>query len=265
MLEEKIYKLEKQNLSVMGKIVAIGGGEIGRPGYPITTLTIDKKILQLTGKKKPNLLFIPTASSDSEGYVEVVKKYFGKKLGCKVDVLYLIRESPSKKEISDKIKSADVIYVGGGNTLKMMRKWRQKGVDSLVRKAYQKGTVLSGLSAGAICWFKYGHSDSMSFYNPNKWEYIRVKGMGLINATICPHYNGETKGKPRAYWFKQMIAKKGGIGIGLDDNSALAMVNGKYRILTSQKNAHAYLVYRRKGRVVEKEIKKNKMEGIVGL
>ena len=74
----------------MGKIVAIGGGEIGRPGYPVETTVIDKEIIRLTGKTNPHLLFIPTASSDSTSYYEVVKKHFGDDLGCFTDVLYLI-------------------------------------------------------------------------------------------------------------------------------------------------------------------------------
>ena len=74
----------------MKKIIAIGGGEIGRPGYPIETTKIDKEIIKLTGKKNPKLLFIPTASSDSTSYFDTVKKYFGKTLKCEIDVLYLI-------------------------------------------------------------------------------------------------------------------------------------------------------------------------------
>ena len=74
------------------QIVAVGGGEIGRPGYLVETTKIDKEIIALTGKKSPRLLFIPTASSDSESYYEVVKKHFGKRLDCKTDVLYLIKE-----------------------------------------------------------------------------------------------------------------------------------------------------------------------------
>ncbi len=76
----------------MGKIVAIGGGEIGRPGYPVETTVIDNEIIRQTGKTNPHLLFIPTASSDSTSYYEVVKKHFGDDLGCFTDVLYLIGE-----------------------------------------------------------------------------------------------------------------------------------------------------------------------------
>jgi len=88
------------------KIVAIGGGEI----RDSETLAIDKEIIRLTQKKHPKLLFIPTASSDSEDYYNDVDKYFGKKLGCKTNVLYLLKEAPSPKEIRNKILSSDIIY-----------------------------------------------------------------------------------------------------------------------------------------------------------
>ena len=76
----------------MGKIIAIGGGEIGRPGKPIETLEIDKEIIRLTGKKNPQLLFIPTASSDSEGYVSTVREHFSGRLACNIDLLLLMTE-----------------------------------------------------------------------------------------------------------------------------------------------------------------------------
>lgn len=86
----------------MKKIVAIGGGEIGRPGTKIETQKIDEEIIRLSGKKNPKLLFIPTASFDSEDYYKIIKKYFDKKLGCQTDVLYLIKERLTKKEIEKK-------------------------------------------------------------------------------------------------------------------------------------------------------------------
>ncbi len=169
-------------------IVAIGGGEIRTR----RTAAIDREIIRLSSKKNPKLLFIPTASSDSERYWKHVQDYFGKFLKCKTDVLFFIKEQPSTEQIRRKILSADIIYVGGGNTLMMMRLWRRLGVDKLLTSAYENGTVLSGISAGAICWFDSGHSDSMSFYNPRKWKYINVKGLGLISGIHCPHYNGRT-------------------------------------------------------------------------
>ena len=127
----------------MGKIIAIGGGEIGRPGYKIETEIIDKEIIKLSGMKKPKFLFIPTASSDSQGYIKVVEKYFGDRLGCKVDIL-LLNKDVDRSEIEDKILNSNIIYVGGGNTLKMMKTWRKKGVDKILHKAYKKGIILFG-------------------------------------------------------------------------------------------------------------------------
>ena len=105
----------------MCKLVAIGGGEIVRG----ETLAIDKEIVSLTGKNRPRALFIPTASSDSREYWQVFQNVYGTELGCETDVLYLLGVSPTKRELEQKILSADLIYVGGGNTLKMMRRWRR--------------------------------------------------------------------------------------------------------------------------------------------
>jgi len=229
----------------MGKIVAIGGGEIGRPGYPVETLEIDKEIIKLTGKKRPGVLFIPTASSDSELYVETVKKHFGKRLGCKVDVLYLVKEDPSKKSIREQILNSDIIYVGGGNTLKMMQVWRKKGVDKILEKAYRKGIVISGLSAGAICWFSYGSSDSRQ-KGPEDKSLCKVRGMGLIDAGLSPHHLQEPHRKKA---IKDIMAKTSGVAIALDDYSAIEIVDDIFRIITSKRGAKAHKVYRKLGKV----------------
>src|SRR5215831_20981938 len=166
-------------------IVPIGGGEIRTKA----TEEIDREIIRLANCAHPNVLFIPTASVDSEKYWLHFAGYFGNFLKCKTDVLRLVGEPPSAQYIERKIFSADIVYVGGGNTLYMMRVWRRLGVDKLLTVAYEKGIVLAGISAGAICWFDSGHSDSMSFYNPRDWKYINVKGLGFITGVHCPHYN----------------------------------------------------------------------------
>src|SRR5271170_3025328 len=233
-------------------IVAIGGGKIATR----QTLPIDREIIRLSKKKNPKLLFIPTASSDSEIYWEHVQKYFGKFLKCKTDVLFLIKERPSKEEMQSKILGADIIYVGGGNTLMMMRLWRRLGVDRLLISAYENGTVLSGISAGSICWFDSGHSDSMSFYNRRKWKYINVKGLGLIPGIHCPHYNGMTRGIPRRKHFREMIAKTSGVGIAIENNCAIEFIDGRlYKVVCSNGYSRAYKVYKKDGRVVAEQIR----------
>lgn len=236
----------------MKKIIAIGGGEIGRPGHPIETSEIDKEIIRRTDKQKPNLLFIPTASSDSEGYVQVITDYFGKKLGCEIDVLYLIKEKPTKIDIERKVFRADIIYVGGGNTLKMMKVWRACSLDKILLEAHKKGIILSGVSAGAVCWFKYANSDSRKSINPEA-DYIKVKGLNLINALYCPHYNFE---KERKAGLKIMMKKTAGIALAFDNCTAIEIIADKYRILSSKNTANAYKVYWKKGKFYEQKIEK---------
>jgi len=211
----------------MGKIIIIGGGEMSRR----ETLRIDTEIVSLTGKRNPKALFIPTASGESEEYVKSFHNIYGKKLGCTTDVLYLLKTKPSVKELQRKVLSADLIYVGGGNTLKMMRRWRLLELDRVLKEAYYQGIVLSGISAGSICWFESGHSDSMGFYHPAKWSYIRVRGIGLIKGTHCPHFNGRHKGKARSRYFLEFVQKHALNGIALDDNCAIAFIDGKFRVI----------------------------------
>lgn len=228
------------------KIVAIGGGEL----RTLETTEIDKRIIALTGKRRPTALFIPTASGDAAGYVETFEACYGKEFGCQTRTLNLIQSPPAFEQMAALVLDSDLIYVGGGNTYRMMKIWRRLGLDSVLAEAASRGIVLSGLSAGAICWFKYGHSDSRSFSSNAEWNYIRVSGLGLINAVYCPHYHSEN----REDAFSQMIAKRGGIGIACDNNAAIEIVGDHYRVLTSTLDAKAYKLFKRKGRVVVVEL-----------
>lgn len=238
----------------MKKLIAIGGGEIGRPGYPVETTKIDKEIINLTNKQNPKLLFIPTASSDAEPYFDTIKKHFGKRLNCKVDVLYLLKEKPTLKQIKTKILTSDIIYVGGGNTALMLKTWKKTGVDKILLKAYSKGIVISGLSAGSICWFRYGISDSRKFNNP-KAGLCRISGLNIIDALHCPHYNVEQDRKPQ---LKAMMKKEKGVALALDNCCALEVIDKTYRIISSKATANAYKVYWKDNKFFEEVIQKTK-------
>jgi len=238
----------------MQKIIAIGGGEIGRSGFPVETTSIDKEIILLSGKKKPKLLFIPTASSDSESYFEVVKKHFGKHLGCEVDFLYLIKNKQSKSESEKKILSSDIVYVGGGNTLKMMKVWRKLCIDKMLLKARNKGIVLSGISAGAICWFSFGLSDSLLFSNKNA-SMIKVRGLGFKKFLFCPHYDFEKQREPE---LKKIMEKTTGIAIAVENCCAIEIIDNNYRIISSKKTAKAYKIYWKNKKYFKEEIQKKK-------
>ena len=234
----------------MGKLVAIGGGDMAGG----ETLAIDKEIVSLTGKDRPKALFIPTASSDSRERWQAFQGVYTKELGCATDVLYLLGVNPTRGDLEQKILSSDLIYVGGGNTLKMMRRWRRLGVDSILRDAYGRGIVLSGLSAGCICWFSWGHSDSMAFYHPESWSYIRVKGMGFVDALCCPHFDSDTAGVKREGDFRQMVRKHSDVAVAIDNNCAIEVVDDTYRVITSRAGAGAYKLLNRRGDLSVKRI-----------
>ena len=223
----------------MGSIVAIGGGDVST----LVTQPIDSEIIGLSGTSSPKVLFIPTANSDSVEYWEGFDSAYRGSYGCETDVLYLLGKAPSPESIAQKIDWADIIYVGGGNTLKMMRRWRLLGVDDLLRSAHSRGAVLCGVSAGAICWFDRGHSDSMSFYSPDDWSYIAVTGMGLLSGLACPHYNGDTAGVPRRQDFHDMLKRKGGNGLAIDNDCAVAFTSDGYRVIAASSGAGAYSLY----------------------
>lgn len=222
----------------MGNIVAIGG-ESNLP-------RIDGEIIRLTKKKRPRALLIPTATYDRLEVYDAFQNRFGAGRGCETDVLYLLKDPPSTRTIREKILTSDIIYVSGGNPLKMMRRWRKLGVDRILKQAYQNQKVLCGVSAGAICWSAYGHSDSMKFYHPDNWDYIRVKALGLFPLLLCPHLDGEKRGAS----FRAMVARHGDMGIGLDNLAALEIVDGRFRILSETSTAGGYKVYRDENEVI---------------
>jgi dipeptidase E len=230
----------------MGPIIASGGG--GWRGRE--ALAIHRAMIEASGKRRPRLLLITTAGGENPEQVAGWSRYFARRFGCEVDPLYLLGRQPSRREVAEAIRSAEVVYVGGGNTLKMMRRWRFLGTDAELRRAHRRGTVLAGASAGAICWFEHGHSDSMRGYGHDPWEYIRVTGLGLLRGTLCPHYHHEDRRED----FQVMIARKGGYGIALDDRCALRIEDGSWRVIAAGRGARAYAVTRHRGEVYEREI-----------
>ena len=226
-------------MTMIQKIVAIGGGKLGFGAAKSEVTSISREIIGLSGKKNPRLLFLPTASLDDPAYVRTVQNHFGNKLGCQVDVLLLIKGKPSQTEIRRKILNADIIYVGGGNTLLMIHRWKKLGVDKLLKEAWRRGKVLCGSSAGAICWFRQGNSDSRKFRNP-KAELIKVTGLGFIEALACPHYDVEKDRKPE---LREMMKKTPGVAVAIDNCAAFEVVGEKARVIASKPGSNAYRVF----------------------
>ena len=212
----------------MGRIVAIGGGEI-KDGE---TLNIDKFIVSLSGKERPSLLFIPTASHDAEGYIETVKKVYGE-LGC---------------DIRDIILKSDIIYVGGGNTEYMMKIWEKYSVDKYLKEAYKKNIVLSGLSAGSLCWFKAGFDDSEFIEGIDRPRYKWMKGLGILPYLNNVHYEEEERKE-----FDEIMKKESTDAIALESNVAFVEMDGKTFYIRADKKRNAYR-FLRKGKNLEKHM-----------
>lgn len=231
----------------MRKIVALGGGSIGYGSVKPEVLSISREIIRLSGKKNPYLTFLPTASSDDRAYVRTVENHFGRKLGCRVSALCLLSRKLTSSELRKALMGADIIYVGGGNTLMMMNRWKRLGVDLYLKKAHAKGTVLCGTSAGAICWFESGNSDSRKFKNPRA-KLIRVGGLGLVKALFCPHYDIEKDRKPE---LKAMMKNIPGVALAATNCAALEIVGSRYRVLISKSGARVFKVYWTAGKFYE--------------
>lgn len=218
----------------MGTIVVIGGGEL----IDLETLEMDREVVRLTQKSKPKALFIPTASSDAPGYCDTFSKVYGEILGCETSHLLLVSQTYTHEEISELIMSADLIYVGGGNTRKMLEIWKNTGVDALLKEAYTSGTILAGLSAGSICWFEYGHSDSEAFDDEGNWKYIKLEALGILPGIHCPHYNEDIREED----FSRMVKGGGMPGIAVDNNCAIIYKDKEYKVMSTRDEAKAYLV-----------------------
>ncbi len=174
------------------RIIAIGGGEIKSK----TTLKIDEYIASLAkehaGEKRANALFIGTASHDSMPYFNSFRKTYTSVFDIKAEVALMVYGEMSVEKIAGKIDMADCIYVGGGDTVFMLDKWKEFGIDKLLIDAYNQGKIICGLSAGAICWFKDMYTD-YEIMRGQSSEYTLKKGLGVLDGAMCPHFNEREK------------------------------------------------------------------------
>lgn len=228
----------------MGRIVAIAGGDL------TSTRELNIHTIKLTNYANPNVLFIGTASRDAEGYIEAITKEFIF-LKCEVKTLCLCSEEYDDKDIDSILSWADIIYVGGGDTISMMQIWRQHGLDDKLKNIYEKDSaVLTGISAGAICWFSCGHSDSESFHKEDAWNYCWANGMlDIFHIAYCPHYNEEGR-----HSFDEMLVQKKIPGLAMEDNTAFVENNGRQYFIRSNPSANAYNIQYINGIMVKKEI-----------
>lgn len=226
----------------MGRIVAIGGGDLQ------TTRGINHSMVKLSKKEHPNVLFIGTASEDDEGYIAGIKAAF-QGLDCEVKALCLVKHQCSEQEMDAALTWADIIYVGGGDTAFMIKKWRACGLDKKLLEIYKNDSaVLGGLSAGAMCWFYSGHSDSESIVKREGCQFGFVDGMlDIHHYAVCPHYNEEGRNS-----FDEMLEGKNLVGLALENEVAFVEENGVTSFICSREGARGYRITY-KDNVMDKE------------
>ena len=220
------------------QIIAIGGGGFGRnPGEGL----IENYILNQSNSKNPNICFIPTATGDNEAYKNNYYATFTK-LDCNPIHLDFFKRTPDLKEL---INEQDIIFVGGGNTKSMLAVWKDWGLDLILHEAYKNGVVMSGVSAGAICWFEQGITDSWS-------EDLKVMDcLGFVKGACCPHYDEEPQRKPSLDKFisekalQSCYAIDGGCALHIEDEKELISV-------VFSKNKNSFLVELKDNKVAEK-------------
>jgi dipeptidase E len=222
----------------MKQIIAMGGGGFSmEPENPL----LDRYILEQSGKDRPRVCFVPTASGDAEGYIVRFYQAFSA-FDCRLSHLSLLR--PTVQDLASFIMAQDVIYVGGGNTKNLLALWQAWGLDRILRQAWEQGILLAGLSAGSICWFEQGVTDSIP------GELTAIACLGLLPGSNCPHYDGEAERRP-AY---HRLRAEGllGDGIAADDGVALHYnETALHRVVGSRPQAKAYRLMGSNGKADE--------------
>ncbi len=219
------------------QIIAIGG--VSPPSAPL----LFSYVLQQTSAEDPRFGYLPTASADSDAMVARFYEIVGE-FRCRPSHLSLFGRVSDPAEF---IRAQDVILVAGGNTKSMLGLWREWGIDALLKDAWTSGTVLSGFSAGAICWFEEAFCDSWAD------QLAPIPALSFLPGSCCPHYDGELDRRP-AY---QEMVRRGAIlpGLGIDDDCAVHFRGtAPQHVVAARSGASAYSVTKETGSIEEVRI-----------
>ena len=231
----------------MRKIIAIGGGELRER----TTLKIDEYIAALAkeraGERRANALFIPTASHDFMPYYNTFHKVYTGVFDINTDVALTVFKDVDLEKMKSKFEKADVIYVGGGDTVFMIESWKKTGLLPLIQDAYKRGVVIAGLSAGAICWFSDIYTDSASVNGEDGEKYSMFRGLAWLEGIISPHYNA------RMLDFDRIVCYNYDCAYAIEDNAALVIEDG-ILVGSLSSGGKAWRLTRKDGKLEKEEI-----------
>lgn len=200
----------------MKRLICIGGGEIRTRETILIDDYIAGEAKKLAGNTRACGLFIPTASHDCMPYYNSFHKIYTGIFDIKTDVALTTRQNFDSEKMRKKFACANFIYVGGGDTVFMIEHWKKTGLLEYMREAYERGVIIAGLSAGAICWFEEMYSDSVV-----EGAYAMYSGIGWIKGKISPHYN------ERMLDFDQIVLYNRYCAWGIENRAALEFVDGK--------------------------------------
>ena len=225
------------------QIVALGGGMFSMEA---DNGLLDKYILNLALKEKPKICFFGTASNDGAEYREMFYRFFNEQ-NCEPSHLSFLDPPDNIEEF---IMEKDIIHVGGGHTAMIIDTWKKFGVDKIMKKAWESGIILSGMSAGAICWFDDGIT------NPSPGVLARLPCLGLLNGSFCPHY--DDRAELKTAYHKLILDGIIEEGFGVEDGAAVHFVgNAPLRVVTSRTGVTAYKV-----RKIRNKISESPMEAV---
>jgi dipeptidase E len=209
-------------------IVGIGGG-----GDSVEqSERMHEYVLGIVGKERPKMLFVPTAAADNDAYVV----WFYERLAGRAELSHLKTFPWPPEDLRNLILSQDAICVSGGNTANMLAIWRVHGIDQLMREAWESGIVLWGASAGMICWFEHGVTDS---FGPGLDS---VECLGFLPGSACPHYDGEEQRRPR---YRALVENGLPAGLAADDGVGLHFEGTELvEVVSCRPGAAAYRVSR---------------------
>ena len=200
------------------------------------TVPFLKYMAETTGKNKPNLCFIPTASGEDQDYINSFYDVCSQINVVPHVMSVWINSYDQKESFNEIISKMDAIVVGGGNTLNMLAIWKAQGIDIALKKAYDDGVVMGGGSAGSLCWFNGGTTDS----RPK--ELSIVGGMSFIDKSHCPHYNSETSRRP--LYHNNIVTGKLSDGYACDDRSAIHFIDEVvHTSISLDSQNHSYYVH----------------------
>jgi peptidase E len=226
-----------------------GGGFSVEPENP----ALDVYILKQATVAQPRVCFVPTASGDAVRYIANFYRVY-RELDCRPSHLTFFERTPDLRSL---ILEQNVIYVGGGNTKSMLAVWKEWGFDVVLREAWEKGVVLAGISAGAICWFEQGITDSFA-------DELRVINcLGFLKGSCCPHFDGEPERRPSYHKF--LLTNRILPGYALDDCAAIHFVGDHIeRVVLSRPLAHAFRMHSINGAVKEQPLEANLLPACAG-